>query len=792
MPPAATTTVVDANNCDGSSTIVAAGGTPNYTYKWVSSASPGQPISLTTSITSKCESEYKFTVTDAKGCTVSNKVYIATALSFDNIVVTNIKCNGEKNGALRVIPKGGSGTYTYKWAAPLAAITIDSVTNLSPGTYAVTITDGNGKTISAPTIKVVEPAVLTASVITKTPAPNGSVEVKGAGGTGQFKYKWSNNQTASTAINLDKGTYSVTVTDDNGCTTVLNNIDVLGTVLTVLTQNVKKATCELNNGSAEVVTTGGSGDFAYLWSPGGYTTAIVNSLTPGSYTVTVTDKKWVANVIKTVVIDKVEKATVALASKTDAGSNCNGTINITVDKGTPQYTFQWTGPNNFKASTQNIANVCDGAYTVIVTDGIGCQTTQSFSVDPGGVNATAVFKESTCPTTADGNIVLTVGGGNAPYTYKWSNNATTKDLTSVAPGTYKVTITDNSTPKLSKSLTYVLKSKSTLAIDTIQLVLPSLGCAKSDGAATVVVSGGTPTYTYQWSGAGSGTGSIRAGLACGAYTVSVTDKAGCTVAKLFTLSDDSPVQIIALTNFKGTNLKCYGDKNARAQVVSIKGGKAPYTYKWSSGSKEDIAGGLSAGVYKVSVTDATGTEFVGSVTVIEPDKLEASLKVTDIVTTKDGTAQVVIKGGTSPYVWTWSDAAKTQNVNPLTGLEGGTIAALVRDDNGCETMAQAEIRRPGVNCLSALEIVTPNGDGKNDLFYIHCLDDFSNKSNQVEVFNRWGQMVFTATNYANTWECKTAEGYELPEGAYYFVVRVTKTDGTIESKNGYFNLISEK
>ena len=787
-----TSAITDATaNCDGQVNLTAIGGNANYKYQWTAATTP-TIIGTSASITSKCEGEYNYTVTDDKGCSVSNKLYIAQALALENILVKNVKCFGDKNGSIKVIAKGGDGNYKYTWPAPFQAVTVDSISGIGVGTYAVTVTDGNNKSVFATTIKVVEPAVLAASVLNKTPAPNALIEIKTTGGTGVIKYLWSNGQTAATATTLDKGTYSVTVTDVNGCSTVVSNIEILGTSLTVTTQNVKKATCDLNNGSAEILTTGGSGAFTFLWNPGGYTTASASNLSPGAYSVTITDSKWGGNVVKNVTIDKVEKATVVLASKTDAGSNCVGTLNITVDKGTPNYTYNWKGPNNYAATTQNLTGLCDGAYAITVSDVNGCQTVQLFTIDPGGVSATATFKETSCPNSADGNITLAVGGGTGPYVYKWSNGATTKDLTNVAAGKYVVTITDNSTPKLVKILNFILISKSTLAIDTIQLILPSLGCTKADGTAIVTMKGGVAPYTFAWTGVGSGTGNVRTGLACGAYTVNVTDKQGCTVSKLFTLGDDSPVQIIALTNFNGVNVKCFGEKTARVQVVAVKGGKAPYTYNWSSGSKEDVAGGLGAGVVKVTVTDATGTAFSGSTTVIEPDKLDASLKLTDVILGNDGTAEVQIKGGTLPYTWTWSDAAKTQNINPLPGLGGGTIAALVRDANGCEVMAQAEIRRPGVACLEALAIVTPNGDGKNDFLIIHCLDDFSNKSNRLEVFSRWGQSVFAKTDYQNDWECKTAEGYELPEGAYYYVIQVTKTDSTVEQVKGFFNIVLDK
>jgi gliding motility-associated-like protein len=788
----ATSTVTDAvGTCDGQASVTPVGGTPNYTYQWTST-SPTPVIGTGASIIGKCEGEYRVTVTDSKGCTANTKVYIGQALSFENILVKNVKCNGDKNGSVKVIAKGGDGNYKYVWGAPFQSTTLDSISAVAAGTYQVTVTDGNNKSIFATTIKVVEPAILTATVGNKTPAPNGLIEITTTGGTGIIKYAWSNGQSAATATNLDKGIYSVTLTDANGCQKIVSGIEILGTTLTATTQNIKKATCDQNNGSAEILTTGGSGSFTYLWNPGGYTTAAASNLTPGAYSITITDTKWGGNVVKNITIDKVEKTTVALATKTDAGSGCVGTLNITVDKGTPSYTFSWKGPNNFVSTSQNLTGLCDGAYTVTVSDANACQTVQTFTIDPGGLSATAVYKETSCPNTADGNITLAVGGGNAPYAYKWSTGATTKDLTAVAAGKYTVTITDNSTPKLTKTVNFTLLSKSNLAIDTIQLVLPSLGCTKADGAAIVVVSGGTPTYSFLYSGVGSGTGATRAGLACGAYTVSVTDKQGCTVSKLFTIGDDSPVQIISLTNFKGVNVKCFGDKNARVQVVAVKGGKAPFAYNWSSGSKEDIAGGLGAGVVKVTVTDATGTAFSGSITVIEPDKLDASLKLTDIINGNDGAAEVAIKGGTLPYTWTWSDALKTQNINPLTGLGGGTIAALVRDANGCEVMTQAEIRRPGVNCLEALAVVTPNGDGKNDFLIIHCLDDFSNKSNHLEVYSRWGQIVYKKDNYDNDWDCKTPEGYDLPEGAYYYVIQVTKTNGTIEQVKGYFNVVQDK
>jgi len=190
---------------------------------------------------------------------------------------------------------------------------------------------------------------------------------------------------------------------------------------------------------------------------------------------------------------------------------------------------------------------------------------------------------------------------------------------------------------------------------------------------------------------------------------------------------------------------------------------------------------LCAGDYSVSVTDANSITTVSEITITEPDTLQLAFEAVSpsTITGTDGSAKVTVTGGTAPYSYQWNDNNGTQTPE-VTGLAPDTYFVIVTDANGCQKIGMVEVTRPTAPCYESRDIITIDGDGMNENFIIQCAD---NVQNTLQVFNRWGQLVFDATNYDNTWEGTDRRGNQLPEGGYFWVLRVTENGVITEHKN---------
>ncbi|WP_345258794.1 hypothetical protein [Marinicella pacifica] len=288
--PVVATAVVDNNvsingGNDGQATASGSGGVPPYTYAW----SDGQTTATATNLIAGV---YSVTVTDNNGGNDAASVTITepTAVVATAVVDNNVSVNGGNDGQATASGSGGVPPYTYAWSDGQTTAT---ATNLIAGVYSVTVTDNNGGNDAA-SVTITEPtAVVATAVVDNNVSVNGGNDgqatASGSGGVPPYTYAWSDGQTTATATNLIAGVYSVTVTDNNGGTdatsvTITEPTPLTATITNVVDESVPGAA----DGSATVSASGGVPPYSYLWSNGG-TTATINGLTAGSYTVTVTD-----------------------------------------------------------------------------------------------------------------------------------------------------------------------------------------------------------------------------------------------------------------------------------------------------------------------------------------------------------------------------------------------------------------------------------------------------------------------------------------------------------------------
>ena len=348
----------------------------------------------------------------------------------------------------------------------------------------------------------------------------GSITAIPSGGTTPYTYLWSSipAQTSITASSLASGAYTVTVTDANGCTGEEEATLTQATAISI-TPTPVDATCGLSNGSATTSVSGGTGTYTYLWSSG-ETISSITAKAAANYTLTVTDASGCTKQAF-VVIGNAAAGTATISSQTNVlcNGNSTGAATITMSGGTRPYTFLWSSGETDSLITGKAA----GTYILTATDASGCVTPKVVTItQPLALAASINGTNVGCNGAATGGCVVAVSGGTAPYTYLWSNAATTATISNLSAGTYTVTITD---------------ANSCTAVRTKLVTQPtalSVSFTNTCSSSLAVPAGGTTPYTYLWSTAAT-TASVTS-LTAATYTVTVTDNNGCLVSGSTTIT----------------------------------------------------------------------------------------------------------------------------------------------------------------------------------------------------------------------------------------------------------------
>ena len=809
----------------GSATAVASGAGGAFAYQWLPTGGSAATASNLPA------GSYKVIVTDGSGCKDSAIVQInQPALSLAATISTTSTTCGLSNGTAKVIATGGVPNYTFQWMP--GNYTTDSISNLSAGTYNVTVTDANGCVLTKQAVVIATPFLQIVSITPTHVAcyglQTGSAVAVVSGGTVPFTFTWTNganSYTGNPLQNIAAGTYQLTVKDYSGCT-VLQSVTI-SQPLQPLQHSVviNNISCTNTIGSANITESGGTPPYVYLWSPSGGTGSSASGLAVGNYVVNISDNN---NCTDTVQIQILNTSTVSVSISNIVPVLCSGGRNGAATAsaaGVAPFGFVWSpiGGNNATAS-----NLAAGNYTVSVTDNTGCSSMATVQItEPLPISPLIITLPTTCGVS-NGTAFASATGGTQPYIYKWfPGNLPGDTVKNLSATTYIVTIVD---AKGCTTTGQAIIGPSTSP--SANVIAVSTTCNTNNGRASVTVSNGTAPYSYLWMPGNYTTTNIT-NLSPGIYTVMVTDAKSCKNSiSGFVKPSTTPI----IRSISPVDALCSGKASGSASAV-VTGGVLPYTYNWSNGVQTFTTSSLlnvGAGIYQLTVSDSASCADTKTTTISEPQPMQFAISTTPTSCgLKNALAWANVIGGTAPYTFVWSSGSIGDTA---TNLGGGGASVDVTDGNGCMqasglipiraslplqiSLGKDTIICPGNkallypgdfasyrwqdNSVDSVFIATQTGNytvsvvdsigciakasimveaNCRDIIFPDAFTPDSDKRNDefgplgtlsavsdysISIFNRWGQKVFDSTNPFRKWN-GTVNGVSPGSGVYVWI-----------------------
>lgn len=438
---------------------------------------------------------------------------------------TSPLCNGMCTGTATAIPSGFTLGVSYSWAP--SGGTAATATGLCAGTYTVTATDGLCTASFVATVS--EPTALTVTESNVDVAcfggSNGTATASAAGGTPNYSYSWNTApvQNTQTATGLSPGSYTCTVTDQNGCTaTTVATITEPSSAVAATASGTDVSCLNGTDGTVTANPSGGTAPYTYSWNSAPVqSTQMATGLGAGSYLCLITDQNGCATSVSTTI---TQPSTAVSVVTTVTSTSCNGTSDgaaiASASGGTPGYILVWSTGD----TATSINGLPAGSYVVTVMDTMGCTVMDTVTVtQPAVLMANITTQAASCNGVCDAIAMSNPSGGTAPYSYLWTSSATTQNDSGLCVGSHGVLVTDSNGCTANQLITTTQPTAVTVSVSGTDATC--IGC--QNGSATATAAGGTSPYTYLWT-PGNQTTATASGLGLGMYVVCVTDANGCT------------------------------------------------------------------------------------------------------------------------------------------------------------------------------------------------------------------------------------------------------------------------
>lgn len=781
--PTISTTATDATcNCNGGATVTISGGARPFTYSWNNGVSSTDSIA-----TDLCAGEYIVTAQTSDGCTISDTVTINqnAALTITSQAV-NVSCTGSSNGSASVNTSGGTGL-TYTWNPPVSSSS--TATGLSPGTYTVTVSESGGCGVTD-TIVITEPLPLSLQPSHADASCaglcNGSASVTVSGGTAPYSYLWDSGEVTDNIQNLCAGSYCITVTDANGCSND-TCIAIAEPADIIISANPQNAVCNQPNGSADIEVSGGTGNYIYSWSNGSGFQDLA-SATPGNYCLTVTDQNSCSDTI-CISIGNTPGVSITNTTTNNATCNgdCNGTATIVPAGGSRPYSYTWTSISSIDSSASSL---CEGSYTVIVTDSDNCKDTTIITInEPDPVLITAAPQDTVCIGETI-TLNASASGGTGSLTLSWSPAGPT--VSPLVTSTFSVMATDeNGCVSAPVQVTVPV-------FDPIKVTLdpPLPVCPGGSVTLNANVTGGNGNYIYSWSPVTSSSSSITLSPATeGTYSIVVSDNctsAPDTASVEVVINNSSPVSFTSDTT-RGCVPFCVTLKdNTAGSLISTwtvngitkTGQQAEFCFSDSGNYDVTLhvqgANGCTGNLIEPSYISAYQTPVASFTS--SPEQLSILSPIVELSNRSTGAES---------FHWLIQDSLFMAENMLYTFTDTGCYPVMLTaiSVNGCRDSMIRQICVKDDFAVYIPNAFSPNGDGLNDTFGPSGFG-FLSTDFVFQVFDRWGNMVYVTNDPLKPWNGKSNQGsIASPQDVYVYRIRLADSSGTSHLYKGTVTIV---
>ena len=699
---------------------------------------------------------YPYTVTDLNGCTIYDTITITqpdslyTTYSTTNFSGYGISCFGGNDGEINIQVNGGTAPFDNYLNGSLQSSLITS--NLSAGSYADSIEDANGCTAINTIILNEAPelvSTLTPTNISCNGICDGDITSSTLGGILPYSYLWTSiTDTTADISNLCAGLYNLSISDGNGCTanssaTITEPSPILFSIDSV--SNI--STYAGNDGAIYISAGGGVGNLTFYWTnPVAFTSNSedIDNLMSAIYVLNITDSNS-CSLDTSIELTQPSSLTLNLDSAITIScyDACDASLFISANGGDSTYSYSWTGPNGFAASTANISNLCYGEYILVLYDSI-TMLIDTFNIYQPQPLSTTLTADSILCHNGTTQAEINVWGGTQSFDYLWSNLATTY-ITTLSSGNYTITATDQNGCTITNSISIGNPDSIYAQTSTVNVSCNGL----NNGEVELSITGGLTPYAYSEDGGNTYQNSnVFANLPIGTYTYLITDFNGCLSSAFAEIIQPSP--ITSITN--ADSVSCYGDCDGEV-FESITGGIPPYSYDWGGDTTN-----LCAGNYNLTITDANGCLATNTAIVYEPFPLAINILING--NTIEATS------GFDSYQWYYENgtliAGETSEIYEPSSV--GEYYVVVTDEDCEEASYVIDYNISGIDNLNNKIKIYPNPN-----MGILTIERGSNIQNIV-ILNTLGNQLLSVENNSNDYSKSEIDLTTFAKGFYFIQV----------------------